>query len=54
MKTLGWVLLIVGLLGLLASWAYGYGTMMTIVMLVVAIVGGWLVYAKKQGGSPAM
>ncbi len=53
MKTLGWVLLVVGLLGTFGAWQYGYGTTSTIVMLVVAVVGAWLAF-RGNGASGSM
>ncbi len=51
MKALGWVLLVVGLLGIVGSWMYAWGMTMTIVMLVVAVIGAWLAFSKGQSGS---
>jgi len=51
MKSLGWVLLVAGLLGIVGSWMYAWGTMMLVVMVVVAIAGAWMVFFKGQGGA---
>ena len=51
MKVLGWVLLVVGLVSAAAAYSYGYGAAGVVTMLVVAAVGAWLAFLKKDGGS---
>ena len=50
MKMWGWVVVVVGLLGLYGSYAYAYGTWGYVVSAVVAILGLWMAF-KKEGAS---
>ena len=51
MKILGWVLLVVGLVGAAGAYSYGYGLTGTVVMLIVAVVGAWLAFFQKGTSS---
>ena len=51
-KTVGWVLLIVGVLGALASNAYGYGTTWTVILIIVALIGAWMAFFSDGGQQP--
>ena len=42
MKNLGWVLLVLGILGLIGSYAYDYGTTAMVVSVIVGLIGLWL------------
>jgi hypothetical protein len=48
MKILGWVLLVVGLIGAVVAWQSGYGLTGTITMLVVAAIGAWLAFRGEE------
>jgi|GEM_PF-2087616 len=54
MKALGWILLIVGVVSAAGAWSYGYGLVGAVTMLIVAAIGAWLVFFKKDGGSMPM
>lgn len=50
MKILGWVLLVVGLVGAWYTWSNAMGWVAIIVALVVAAVGLWLALRQDGGG----
>ncbi len=52
MKTIGWVLLVVGLIAAAGAWQYGYGATWVIITLIVAAVGAWLAFWQGAGGAP--
>lgn len=54
-KTIGWVLLVVGVLGALGSYSYSYGTVWTVILIIVALAGAWMAFFNGNGGqSPPM
>ena len=54
MKTLGWVLLVGGLVLAAGSYFYDYGgTTAQVVLVVVAAVGLWLALKKDGGQMPS-
>jgi len=51
MKILGWVLLVVGLIGLWYSYSADYGLTGYIISVIVGVVGLWLAMRKEGGGT---
>ncbi len=49
-KTIGWVLLIVGILGALGVYSYGYGTTWAMILIIVALIGAWMTFFRDNGG----
>ncbi len=47
-KTAGWGLLVVGVLGALGAYAYDYGTMWVVILIIVALVGAWLTFFNNE------
>jgi hypothetical protein len=52
MNILGWVLLVVGLIGLWYSYSSGYGAVGYVISIVVGIVGVWL--GMRSEGNASM
>lgn len=52
-KTVGWVLLVVGVVGVLGAWSYDYGTIWMVVMTIVALIGAWMVWFRDSDSSQA-
>ena len=52
MNILGWVLLVVGLIGLWYSYSSGYGAVGYVVSVIVGIIGVWL--GMRSEGTTSM
>lgn len=50
--TVGWVLLVVGVVGALASYSYGYGMTWAVILIIVALVGAWMAFFRNTDGQP--
>jgi hypothetical protein len=52
MKALGWILLILGIIGVWLGFISGYGALFGIVSLIVALIGLWMVMKKGSSMMP--
>ena len=54
-KTIGWVLLVVGLLAAYGAYSYDYGWVGIVVALIVALIGAWIAFSSTgQSSQPSM
>ena len=52
-KTVGWVLLIVGVVGALGSYAYSWGMLWALILIIVALIGAWMTFFNDvDSGTP--
>ncbi len=54
MKLLGWILLVLGVVGAWLGFFASYGTLFGVVAVIVALIGLWFVMMKKGGSMSQM
>ena len=49
-KTVGWVLLIVGVVGAIWSYMSVWGMTWTVILIIIALIGAWMTFFRNDGG----